>query len=850
MRIKNTTQKTNALIYPVFGLLFLSGFTSLVYQVLWMRELALLFGSTSYATSGTLTVFFGGLAIGGTIWSRRAPAAPKPLAEYGILEIGIGFSGILYFGLLPLYANLYSPLYEILETIPNLLLATKLLLAAIVLLPPAILMGGTLPLICQQVVSDREQLGKMGPFVYGINTLGAACGALAAGFWLPAWLGFQNTYLLAVLISLLIGLIAWLIGGQTDAKTEKVTVQESLVSLSKSKANPKEIISISRTKLLTITFSSGALVLALEVLWTRMFQQVLQNSVYTFSIILVTFLAALAAGAFLSGKLVEVKAKPKKVITFLLGTSALASLITPFLFYQVTDGMRYLGSGEAWSTYLVSIFSAALAVLFLPGVAIGTVFPYLFRIAERSGEPGRVVGQLSAINTAGAILGSLIAGFVLLSTLGLWNSIILVAILYLLLTVWVASYQSIILVPIASLILAFIFVNPAFFPGVRLNANTEKLLGHWEGPDGYVAVIERDGSRRIKINNFYALGSTAAMEHEQNQTFIPLMPHGSPDKLFYLGMGTGITAGAGLLLPSQQVTVAELVPEVITAAKTFFNEEAMGLFTTPRAKILARDGRNELLGRENRYDAIVADLFVPWRAGVANLYSRDHYMIAKNRLRPGGVYIQWIPLYQMTEIEFWTVVRTFIEVFPQVQVWRGDFYTDQPILALAGSVDAAPIQLENMIRNGQYISGNTELNPVTFLAVNLPFYVGNLGESREIIPAGPIHTDDYPTIEYQAPVSHRNARAGQSDWFIGAKLIDFFDQLQAATPPDEDPYLSQLDPRAQQFVSAGFMYHKAAVLQSLGHQDEAEQHLQKFIKQLPIRVAFDTDSKGSIQVEE
>ena len=512
------TEETNNHIYPVWGLLFFSGFTSLVYQVLWMRELVLLFGSSAYATSGTIAVFFTGLAIGSAIWSRRAPLTPKPLKEYGILEIGIGFSGILYFGLLPLYSNLYSPLYELLGSSIGLLLAAKLLLATLVLLPPSILMGGTLPLVCQQMVNGQNKLGRIGPIVYGINTLGAASGALAAGFWLPAWFGFKNTYLLAVIVSVAIGVIAWFIGRQIHA--EQKIQPEKHTEDAQSKPCPEQSVSVPRVKLFTIAFVSGALVLALEVLWTRMFQQVLQNSVYTFSIILVTFLAALAVGAFLSSKLVILKTKPKKVILLLLIASSLASLISPFLFYQITDGMRYLGSGEAWSTYLVSIFSAALIVLFIPGVAIGCVFPYLFRIAERTGEPGKVVGQLSAINTAGAIIGSLIAGFLLLNTIGLWNSIFLVALLYLLLAALIWFPLSVTLASAACLALGITFLNSAPLPGVRLNSDTEVLLGHWEGPDGYVAVIEREGSKRIKINNFYALGSTAAFEHEQNLSLI------------------------------------------------------------------------------------------------------------------------------------------------------------------------------------------------------------------------------------------------------------------------------------------------------------------------------------------
>ncbi|MEM9293033.1 MAG: fused MFS/spermidine synthase [Acidobacteriota bacterium] len=850
----------------VLCLLFVSGFASLVYQVLWMRELELLFGSSAHATAGTLSVFFGGLAIGGAIWSRRAPRVQRPLAEYGLLEMGVGLLGTLYFGLMAAYAAVYSPLYDVIGDRPALLLAAKLFLAACALLPPAIFMGGTLPLAAQYIVGVRGSLGRTGTLLYGLNTLGAATGALAAGFFLPPWIGFRNTYLLAAIVSLIIGIIGWRLGRVAEPQASSLPEAAGLAESDglskketkrarqrdrKTKAH-EAAVALTAPRLVVTAIASGALALALEVLWTRMFQQVLQNSVYTFSIILVTFLVALALGAFLARRIARSQIDPWRALTLLVAAAGIGALVTPFLFFHLTDGMRYLGAGEQWSTYVVSVFSASVLVLLVPGVAVGAVFPYLLRVGEQSGEPGRVVGRLSALNTAGAIVGSLVTGFVMLRALGLWTSLLVIAVAYFVLAAWLAFAASrrLVLVPAACLILAFTAANPAELPGVRLNPETETMLASWEGPDGYVAVIERRGSRRIKINNFYALGSSGAVEHEQNQTLIPLLPHPSPKNIFFLGMGTGITAGTALRLPSEQVTVTELVPEVVTAAAEYFNEYASGLFSSPRARVLARDGRNELRGREEQYDAIMADLFIPWRAGVGNLYSRDHYEAARDRLRPGGVYVQWIPLYQVTEIEFWTITRTFLEAFPHVHVWRGDFYTNKPILALVGSVAPEPLDPTAIVRNGRYLRGDASVDPGVLLAVSMPFYAGNLSESREIVPPGPIHTDDDPVIEYQAPISHRNARAGRASWFIGTELTEFMDRLLAATPPDQDPYLSRLDAATRGFVSAGLSYHKGAVLHDLGRREEAQRHMDDFVSRLPFRVDFDTTGRGAAVVEE
>ncbi len=189
-------------------------------------------------------------------------------------------------------------------------------------------------------------------------------------------------------------------------------------------------------------------------------------------------------------------------------------------------------------------------------------------------------------------------------------------------------------------------------------------------------------------------------------------------------------------------------------------------------------------------------------------------------------------------------------MFPHVRVWRGDFYADKPILALVGTAELEPLDPEAIFRNGRHLRGGSGLDPRILLAVTLPFYAGNLSESREIVPAGPVHTDDDPVIEYSAPISHRNARAGRAAWFTGIELVEFMDRLLAATPPDQDPYLVRLDAATRGFIQAGLSYHKGAILHDLGHRDEAQRHLDDFVARLPIRVEFETTGRASAVVEE
>ena len=290
----------------VLALFFLSGFTGLVYEVLWLEELGLLFGSASHSAATTLAVFFLGLALGSFIWGRKAPSLPRPLRTYGLLEIGIAASGLLYFVLVPLYRRLYEPIYALSGDNFALLLTFKFLLAAGALLPAAFLMGGTLPVLAEHRVRDRSELAKVGTVLYGVNTAGAACGAFSAGFLLPPLLGFSGAYVSAVVISLGIGIAAIVLAARSGRSGS-----------AKRERSPTHVPS-RWSPLWGVAFGSGFLALGLEVVWTRMFSQVLQNSVYTFSTILVLFLISLALGSFLASLLSRSALSPRWVLTALL----------------------------------------------------------------------------------------------------------------------------------------------------------------------------------------------------------------------------------------------------------------------------------------------------------------------------------------------------------------------------------------------------------------------------------------------------------------------------------------------------------------------------------------------------
>ena len=833
------------------GLVFLSGAAGLVYEVLWLKELSLLFGSTAYATATTLAVFFLGLAVGGAVAARWAPRLRSPLLAYAWIELGIAASAVLYFALLGAYLQLYAPLYDALVERPAAFNAFRVALAALMLVPPAALMGASLPVLGQHLVRQPHDLGRYGSLLYAVNTLGAATGALLAGFVLPLALGFDRAYLLAMAVNVAVAGSAWRLS-RNDARkavrepagARRRTQRRTTATHTPPAREPAAGADSPARLLALVAGLSGVFALALQVLWTRMFAQVLQNSVYTFATILVVLLAALATGSVLANRLCRIRTAPERVLWLLLTLSGAGVATTPFAFHALTDGLSTLATGDGWFLYVASIFANTALLLFVPASLLGSVFPYLLRVAEGlRAEPGAIIGRLGAINTAGGVLGSLAAGFVLLATLGLWNSIRLIAAGYLVLALasawrgWGTPRAR--LAPAAAtagvLALLATALDASRLPLVDVDTERgEELVATWEGPEGVVAVVDRGGSRRIKMNNFYTLGGTGSMEQEQNQALLPLMTHPQPRSVFLLGLGTGITAGAALRHPVERLLVCEVAPDVIAAAATHFTRPSGGLFSDPRAAVRACDARNHLLGTRERYDLIIADLFVPWRADIGNLYSREHFAAARDRLTTGGRFVQWLPLYQVSRREFDLVARTMLDVFDEVTLWRGSFSAELPFVAFVGAQQAAPLDPAVVERNGRHLSGGAPLPDATALAVTLPFYAGNLSAASGLIPPGPINTDDRPLVEYLAPVTQREERAGTTGWFNSTELAAFLQRLADLAPPARDPHLALLSAAQRDFVTAGLSYYEGAVARQLGRHAEAERHFRDFARRIPI----------------
>lgn len=827
----------------------------LVYQVLWMKQLGLLFGNTAEAAATTLAAFFAGLATGSWYVGRRVSRIANPLRCYAFLELGIAATALVYFGVIGLFHAAYPWASHAIPAGVG-LLVLKFALALLLIFPPAFCMGGTLPAVGQYLIRSRAAFGRTASLIYGVNTFGAALGVLVAVFVLVPALGFRLTYLLTITLSVGVGLVSWWLSRRGDA-APPVSSIASASPPDPRPADPAASHDLGRPAILGLCFLSGFGVLALEVLWTRMFAQVHSNEVYAFAMMLAVVLIGLAVGAWASSALSILRVPARPMLGVLMTASGSMVVLGPTLFMLASDDMKPLTSLEAWVSYMLRIFGMGLAGVGSVVVVLGTVFPFIMKVEERfADQPGRALGGLLAANTMGSILGALLCGFVLLPWLGMWATMQWIAVMYLAvsLVIFRGRRPGINVCRFAAVMmlgLAFTTFNPTRLPTTTrpLRGGSHQVLQTWEGSDCTVAVVKKEnGSLAITINSAYTLGSTSAYVAQTDQTAVPLSIFPQTRSIFYLGLGTGISAGASLdtsRFPNvDRVVAAELSPNVIAAARTYFTDvEGLdltgGIFKDPRSSVLPVDGRHYLSVTEDTFDMINADLFLPYRRGEGSLYSLDHYLAARKRLNPGGVYVQWLPMYQLTESEFGIIARTMLEAFGQVTMWRSRFAPGSEIVALIGQTEPGPIPGSPFSTRDAMLEAVSALDWWTVVPemaspepASIPFfYAGNLTVARQLFDKYPVNTDDRPLIEYRTPRTFRDNAHDQVIWFVGPKLTNMVDQIFKISPVATDPVLANRTPANRRLAEAGSAFHRSMVQRAMGDFTQSQQEWRRFLEE-------------------
>jgi spermidine synthase len=519
---------------------------------------------------------------------------------------------------------------------------------------------------------------------------------------------------------------------------------------------------------------------------------VLHNSVYSFTAIALVFLLALALGAVVAALLLQ-RVAPVVIASVALVTAAVTTIGGLWLFMYCTDGLAYVGMQSGLGEYIGRIVMLAAATAGPAAMASGVVLPALWSAWGDRGGVARPLGDLTAANMLGGVIGALAAGFVIVPTIGVRGGLAVAAAAYVVLADLLASSQSRFRPLAYAALLTIVMAHPLRAPLVHLRSTGETLRALIEGAHGIVTVVEASDDLQLRLDNYYVLGSSAAVINERRQGLLPLLLHPDPRQVAFIGLATGITASAGPALGVQETTVVELVPEVAGAARTYFATWNGQLLERSDVRLVLDDGRRYLTASRDRFDVIVSDLFIPWHASAGNLYAREMYNTVARRLAPGGVFCQWLPLYQLTREEFDTIVRTFLTVFPQASLWRGDFYPDRPIVGLVGQLSPQPIDLtglsERLLRLPTWSRDALLASPRGLLML----YAGNLTAVADLFATAPLNTDDRPLIEFHAPRLTRMTTTGDKDWFTGESLAAFYETLEVRLRGVPDPLLPLSD---------------------------------------------------------
>jgi spermidine synthase len=799
---------------PFLVLFAVSGAAALIYEVAWTRLLTLHMGHGIAAASAVLAAFMGGLAAGAGAAGRYASklAPPRALRIYAALEIAIAVLAVLLPVLLaavrPLLASAYAD-GDGGATFALVRLASSMLLLCV----PAACMGATFPIASRWMVRGAATAARDAGGLYAANTLGAAGGAILAGFVLIPALGLRGTTFIGVALNVIAAAGAWIVATRAASDAQ---ASHPIGKQEPGTANPRTIAARERASRPWLAAAalgaSGFASLTLQVVWTRLLVQILGPTTYAFSTVVSIFIIGIAAGAAIGARLA---ARAKQPAVGLAG----ALLVSAGLALAAAAAVDWalLAIAEIVSRPDI-VFSGVLlrevllvAVLLLPmTIAFGAAFP--FAVALAGGGDDTVtenIGIIYAVNTIGAILGALLAGFVLVPQIGLHNTIRLVASISALtalaiLTTSARGRSQFAGFAITAAVVAAIAVAPEWDrsllssgaykyaasmqgPSLETALTAGELVSYREGSSATVAVRKLTGTLSLAIDGKVDASNSGDMLTQRMLAHVPLLLHPNPQHAAILGLGSGVTLGSALRHPIAGATVLEISPEVVEASR-FFDRENHQALADARTRLIVGDGRTHLMLGQQRYDVIVSEPSNPWMAGIASLFTREFFAGARDRLAPGGILCQWAHTYDISDADLRSIVATFLSVFPDGTLWL----VGEADVLLVGSTDPLDDRMAGIAQAMQRPGVAADLASV---GVQGPFSVASLfvaqGETlRAWAAAAPLQTDDRSALEFTGPRSifgrtrDDNAASLRALAASSPKPAAIAAALAAATPAD------------------------------------------------------------------
>jgi spermidine synthase len=678
---------------PRFLLLLLclfagSGCAALMYEIVWLQLLQLVIGSSGVSIAVLLGTFMGGMCLGSLYLPRWVGARRHPLLVYGLLELGTALFGVLVLLGLPVIQQLYL-------TVVGSGMAGILwrgVICAVCLLPPTMFMGATLPAMSRWIESTPNAASWWGVF-YGGNIAGGVAGCVLAGFYLLRVYDMATTSMVAVAINILVGVVAC-----------------ALSKLAPYRAGDHDRGSQRAEGYASIYFAigiSGLCALGAEVVWTRLLSLMLGPTVYTFSIILGVFLGGLGLGSG-GGSYLARRAKDPRL--WLGASQLMLALAVAWAAYQMADKLPYWPGNlfrgvSPWVGFQDDVLRCVVGIL--PAAILwGASFPLaLASVARQGQDPGRLVGEVYASNTVGAIIGAIGFSILAIPQLGSQDSQRILIALCAIAAVLAIGKQKAAWTAAVAVVLIWA-VPPIPWKLIGFGRRLPSTQGRWdliyagEGMNSSVAYSKWDGTRAY----FHVSGKVEASAEPQDMKLqrllghLPALLHPNPQNVLVVGCGAGVTAGTFVVHPEvQHITICEIEALIPPHSAQVFAQENHHVVTDPRTRIVYDDARHYILTTPEKYDIITSDPIHPWVKGIAPLYSTEYFELCKRHLKPGGLVTQWVPLYESNVETVKSEIATFFEAFPNGSIWgnldqEGKGYD----LVMLGTVEKMAINLDDL----------------------------------------------------------------------------------------------------------------------------------------------------------
>jgi len=763
-----------------FFCLFISGAASLVYELIWIRQLALIFGGTLYAISAVLCAFMTGLALGGWSISKflnfidENKKSLDCIRLYGFLEGAIGLYALFFPYGLEFLADWYAPLASGSLELDIQIHWIEFALSTVLMLPATILMGATLPLIANWSISGHSNrvIADVAT-LYSLNTFGAVAGCLYTQMFAVNFFGIQATNLTAVLTN---GLVFFVCVPLRKRFIEKPSISTQ-ISKQQNDDGGEPLPGLGLSLLLLLIFMySGMASLSSEILWTRVLIFPMGTTLYSFALILATFLFGIALGSLIADKMFGNSCRIFKFLLVELAIAITCIAILPVfdLLHEWTsqvDHLFYDVNNIALKTLGIrSLF--AFGLMLLPTLGFGLIFPLANRInLNLFGTISGTLGNSYALNTLGAVMGTILTPFIFIPLMGIRLSLFsiyatLIILCFAAMTIHF-KWNGKSLITSAAFTIAlvyggYIWSSPEVGikqPGDHNLARTEinipksqlKLLEYTEGNFSTLSVVEdkRSGARTLYMNGFStatvsnSIGGSAYM---QAMGFVPMALHPDPKKALVICFGTGNTIGTVSLFPEVEVDGVEIDKNVLLFAHRF-SKWNRNVLNKPNVQMHIQDGRTFTRWTQKTYDVITLEPMSPIQAGTVNLYSREFYQLAAKRLSKNGIMMQWLPLHLLGPDDARSILKTFQEVFPHISIWNS--FLTRIVLLIGSEEPIVPdkIRFDELMLLPDVKKAAQQVGINSFLDFT-DFFITDGKRVQSFLENADIITDNHPRLEF------------------------------------------------------------------------------------------------------